>query len=70
MKYILMSFPIAVKRGIVVKDTDRLHNDKVVLLDEQDLVSSGYDLSSLPEEFKAEVLCAKEMKLKIIDLGL
>lgn len=70
MKYILMSFPIAVKRGIVIKNTDRLHNDKVVLLEEQDLVSSGYDLSSLPEEFNAEILGSKEMKLKITDLGL
>ena len=70
MKYILMSFPIAVKRGIVIKNTDRLHNDKVVLLEEQDLVSSGYDLSSLPEEFNAEILGSKEMKLKIPDLGL
>lgn len=70
MKYILMSFPIAVKRGIVIKNTDRLHNDKVVLLEEQDLVSSGYDLSSLPEEFNAEILSAKEMRLKIVDFGL
>ncbi len=70
MKYILMSFPIAVKRGIVVKNTDRLHNDKIVLLEEQDLVSLGYNIQSLPKEFKAEVLCAREMKLKITDLGL
>ena len=70
MRYILMSFPVAVEKGIVIQDTGRIHNDNIVILEEQDLVSSGYDLSSLPENFNSEILSAKEMRLKIVDLGL
>lgn len=65
-----MNYPIAVKKGIINENTDRLHNKAIVLLQEQDLVASGYNISDLPIEFNAEVLNAKEMRLRLTDLEL
>lgn len=70
MRIVIMSYSEAVKAKIVDKDTVRQHNDNVIVLQDQDLTSKGFELDNLPESFNAEVVTSEEALIRVETLNL